>query len=228
MAQPVRYLFDLDLGEEPGHVIRHVPAEAEAPAPPPVPSIPEDLVAQLIADAKREAFAEGVTQGERNAANTAAQTIAALGTTLATQVAPYAQALDEAILRHQSEAASLAMAVSKKLAHQLVARQPTVELEALIAECLEGLGAVPHLVVRCHPEMADAIRESATQHVNATGFAGRLVIMGDEDIRLGDGRMEWVNGGIVRDIGQTTIQMERQISDYLAARQRNPNAKESG
>jgi flagellar assembly protein FliH len=228
MAQPARYLFDLDLGEELGHVIRHVQPDAEEIAPPPVPSIPEDLVAQLIADAKQEAFAEGVAQGERNAADTAAQTLAALGTTLATQVGLYAQALDEAILRHQSDAATLALAVGKKLALHLIARYPTIELEALIAECLEGLGEVPHLVVRCHPEMADAIRESATQHVNTTGFAGRLLIMGDEDIRLGDGRMEWVNGGVVRDIAATSSQMDRQISDYLAARQRNPNAKENG
>lgn len=228
MAQPARYMFDLDLGEELGHVIRHVQPEAEEIAPPPVPSIPEDLVAQLIADAKQEAFAEGVAQGERNAANTAAQTIAALGTTLATQVAPYAQALDEAILRHQSEAATLAMTVGKKLALHLIARYPTVELEALIAECLESLGEVPHLVVRCHPEMADAIRASATQHINTTGFAGRLLIMGDEEVRLGDGRMEWVNGGVVRDIAETSRQMDRQISDYLAARQRNPNAEENG
>lgn len=227
MAQPARYLFDLDLGDQAAHVIRHVP-DPEEQAPPPVPSIPEDLVAQLIADAKREAFAEGVAQGERNAANTAAHTIAALGTTLATQMEPFAQALDEAILRHQSEAASLAMIVGKKLALHLIARYPTVELEALIAECLESLVDVPNLVVRCHPEMADAIRVSATQQANARGFEGRLVIMGDEDIRLGDGRMEWIHGGIVRDIAATSSQMDRQISDYLAARQRNPNAKESG
>lgn len=228
MAQPARYLFDLDLAEELGHVIRHVQPEAEEKAPPPVPSIPEDLVAQLIADAKQEAFAEGVAQGERNAADTTAATIAALGSTLATQVEPFAQALDEAILRHQSEAATLAMTVGKKLALHLIARYPTVELEALIAECLEGLGEVPHLVVRCHPELADAIRESATAHINTTGFAGRLVIMGDDNVRLGDGRMEWVNGGVVRDIAATSSQMDRQISDYLAARQRNPNAKENG
>jgi flagellar assembly protein FliH len=59
------------------------------------------------------------------------------------------------------------------------------------------------------------------------GFAGRLVVMGDPEIRLGDGRLEWVDGGLVRDIAETSRQIDRQIATYLASRKGGQH-KENG
>jgi flagellar assembly protein FliH len=218
MASPARFTFDLDLESRPGR---------KPMAPPPVPSIPEDMVAQLIANAREEAFAEGMAQGEKNAASMAAQTIAAAAGTLATQSAQMAAALDAARNQHHEEAVTLALSIGRKLALHLVARFPLTELSALVTECLPSLGGVPHLVIRCHPELADAIRDAATAQMAHSGFAGRLVVMGDPDIRIGDGRLEWVDGGIVRDISETSRQIDRQIATYLAARTGGPH-KENG
>ena len=218
MASPARFTFDLDL--EPRPVRR-------APEPAPVPSIPEDVVAQLIANAREEAYAEGLKAGEQNAASMAAQTIAAAAGSLATQSARMSAALEEARAAHHEEAVGLAVSVGRKLALHLVARFPLGELEALVAECLPSLSGVPHLVIRCHPDLADAIRDIATAQMAHAGFAGRLVVMGDPDIRLGDGRLEWVDGGLVRDIADTSRQIDRQIATYLASRTRGQH-KENG
>ncbi|KKB08238.1 hypothetical protein VE26_11825 [Devosia chinhatensis] len=187
----------------------------------PMVGIPEDVVAQLVAAARQEAYAEGMAAGQRNAANTATQTIAAASGTLATQAGPMAAALDEAMARHRSEAVELALGIGRKLALHLVARYPQAELEALVSECLSSLGGVPHLVIRCHPDLADAIRDNATAQMAHSGFSGRLVVMGDPDIRLGDGRIEWVDGGVVRDIAQTAREIDRQITSYLSAHGRH-------
>lgn len=218
MAQPARFNFDLDL--EPR-------SAAKRSAPAPVPSIPEDVVAQLIANAREEAYAEGLKAGEQNAASMAAQTIAAAAGTLATQTTASANALDAARAEHHEQAVELALSVGRKLALHLVARFPLAELEALVAECLPSLSGVPHLVIRCHPDLADAIRDTATAQMSHSGFAGRLVVMGDPDIRLGDGHLEWVDGGLVRDIADTSRQIDRQIASYLAARTRG-QSKENG
>lgn len=218
MASPARFTFDLDL--EP-RAIR------KAAAPKPVPTIPEDVVAQLIANAREEAYAEGLKAGEQNAASMAAQTIAAAAGSLATQTARMSTALDEARNDHHQEAVELALSVGRKLALHLVARFPLTELEALVAECLPSLSGVPHLVIRCHPDLADAIRDVATAQMAHAGFAGRLVVMGDPEIRLGDGRLEWVDGGLVRDIADTARQIDRQIATYLASRTRGQH-KENG
>lgn len=216
MAKPARYTFDLDLGDS--------PSLAAAPRP----SVPEDLVAQLIAQAREEAYVEGLAAGERNATANAAQSLAAAASLLASQTAEMAAALDDASAQNQREAIELAGSIGRKLALHLLARFPTTELDALIAECMQSLAGVPHLVIRCHPDIADPIRDIATSHMHTSGFSGRLVVMGDPDQRLGDGRLEWVDGGLVRDIGAVSKDIDRKISSYLNARSGAANQQETG
>lgn len=215
-SAPARFTFDLDLGKR------------TRPTAPPEPTMPERLVAELLAQAREDAYAEGVAAGERNAASVAAQTLAAAAGTLATQSAEMAAALDDATNQVRREAVELAASIGRKLALHLLARFPTIELDALIAECMQSLNGVPHLVVRCHPSIADGIRDVASAHMQTSGFAGRLVVMGDPDLRLGDGRIEWVDGGLVRDIGAIAKDIDLRISAYLAARNGQAKQQESG
>lgn len=212
---PARFNFDLDLGKR------------TAPSAPPEPTVPEHLVAQLVAQAREEAYAEGVAAGERNATSVAAQTLAAAAGTLATRSAEMAASLDDATAQVRREAVELAASIGRKLALHLLARYPTIELDALIGECMQSLNGVPHLVVRCHPSIADGIRDIATAHMQTSGFAGRLVVMGDPDLRLGDGRLEWVDGGLVRDIGAVAKDIDLKISAYLATRGGQAKQQES-
>lgn len=216
MASPARFTFDLDLGKR------------TTPVAPPEPTMPERLVAELLAQARQDAYAEGVAAGERNATSVAAQTLAAAAGTLATQTAEMAAALDDATALARREAVELAASIGRKLALHLLARFPTLELDALIAECMQSLNGVPHLVVRCNPAIADGIRDIATAHMQTSGFAGRLIVMGDPEIRLGDGRLEWVDGGLVRDIAAISKDIDSRITAYLAARSAQAKQQESG
>ncbi|ODT77553.1 MAG: hypothetical protein ABS76_27710 [Pelagibacterium sp. SCN 64-44] len=220
MASPARFTFDLDLAQS-------EPPPSATPEPV-VPSVPEELVAQLVAQAREQAYAEGVAAGERSAGTVAAQTLAAAAGTLAARTSEMTAALDAMAGQVQRDAIELAASIGRKLALHLLARYPTIELDALIGECMQSLNGVPHLVIRCHPDIADAIRDLATAHMQTSGFAGRLVVMGDPDIRLGDGRLEWVDGGLVRDIATTARDIDHMISAYLAARSGTASQEESG
>jgi len=215
VANPARFTFDLDLGR--GQTAAPVQA-----------TMPEDLVAQLLAQAREEAYADGLAQGEKNATSMAAQTLAVAAGTLATRTAEMLAAVDSASLQAEREAIELAASIGRKLALHLLARYPTHELDALIAECMQSLQGVPHLVIRCHPNLADGIRDIATAHMQTSGFSGRLVVMGDPDLRIGDGRLEWVDGGLVRDIGAISKDIDVKISAYLAAKSGKANTEESG
>jgi flagellar assembly protein FliH len=219
MGKPARFTFDLNLAHQPANSVRDF-------VPAPVATMPEDLVAQLIAQAREDAYAEGVAAGERNATAMAAQTLASAAATLATQTTKMAAALDDAATEAQRQAIELAASIGRKLALHLLARYPSVELDALIAECMQSLGSAPHLVVRCHPEIADHIRDVATAHMHTSGFSGRLVVMADPDQRLGDGHLEWNDGGLVRDIGAVSRDIDSKISAYLAGKARQANSQE--
>ena len=62
------------------------------------------------------------------------------------------------------------------------------------------------------------MRDIATARVQASGFGGRLVVMGDPEIAPGDCRLEWVDGGVVRDRAAIAAEIDERIAAYLAAR----------
>lgn len=226
MAALARFTFDLDLADRPV-----MPPSAMPDLPPEPVGIPEEMVERLVREAREEGYAEGLMAGEGNATSMASQTIAAAAGTLAAHAASMTAALDEARADSHRQAVDLAVSVGRKLAAHLVTREPTAELEALIAECMPSLSGVPHLVIRCHADLADQIRDIATAQIATSGYAGRLVVMGEPDIRLGDGRLEWVDGGLVRDADALDAEINETIADYLAAQASKagaPIAKESG
>lgn len=226
MAALARFTFDLDLADHPAVVEQAVPDLPPEPA-----GIPEDVVERLVREAREEGYAEGIVAGESNATSVATQTIAAAAGTLAAHAASMTASLDEARAESHKEAVGLAVSVGRKLAFHLVGKEPTAELEALIAECMPSLSGVPHLVIRCHTDLADQIRDIATAQIATSGYAGRLVVMGEPDIRLGDGRLEWVDGGLVRDSEGLDAEIDQTIADYLAAKANKAGAqhsKESG
>jgi flagellar assembly protein FliH len=201
-AAPARFTFDLDLG-------RHQERNSV---------VTETAMAAMLAAAREEGLAAGRVEGERNAVANAARAEAAHAEALAIQVAAFTASVDDVRKQTIAEAVSVALSIARKLAGGLIAREPTAEIETLISECMATLGGVPHLVIRCEPSLADKVREIATSRMTTSGFTGRLVVMGDPEISVGDARIEWADGGVARDIGAISAQIDDQIGQYFAAR----------
>ena len=207
VAAPARFTFGLDLSRR----------EESS-------SISEAAVATMLADSRTAGYAEGFSAGEQSVSAKAAKQLTQSAMQLADQVAAMAASLDDARNETLVDAVALSVSIARKLAGALLAAQPTAEIEALITECLASLDGVPHLVIRCSPELADQVREMAQSRIATSGFSGRLVVMGDADVGLGDGRIEWVDGGLVRDMASLSDQIDSRIAAFLAARGINPDA----
>lgn len=205
-AAPVKFRFDLDLGRR---------ADAG-------PALSESAVAMLLAEARAQGRHEGVEEGRRLAAEDAAARLAGAAGQIADHVAALAATLDDSRQQLVIDAIDLAAAVGRKLAQHLMQSQPAAEIEALLAECLATLEAVPHLVIRCAPDLADAVRDVASARIATSGFSGRLVVLGDPDLALGDARIEWADGGIVRDRATLDARIDERIATYIAARRGAP------
>lgn len=201
-AQPVRFTFDVDMGRS---------SERKS-------ALSDTALADLLAEARREGHAAGLAEGERTATARAEKQVAAAAEALAGKAAAMAATIDDARKQAVAEAVTLALSIARKLAGRLLAAEPTAEIEALIAECLATLDGVPHLVIRCEPMLADRVRDIATGKMSHSGFTGRLVVLGDPDIAIGDARLEWADGGVVRDIRQLSADIDARISEYFAAR----------
>jgi flagellar assembly protein FliH len=201
-AQPVRFTFDVDMGRA---------NERKS-------SLSDNALAELVAEARREGHAAGLAEGQRTAIAQAEKQVATAAETLAGKVAAMAATIDDAKKQSVAEAVNLALAIARKLAGRMIAAEPTAEIEALIADCLQSLEGVPHLVIRCEPMLAERVRDIATSKMTHSGFTGRLVVLGDPDIAIGDARLEWADGGVVRDIRQLSADIDANIREYFAAR----------
>src|SRR3569623_1011678 len=211
-AAPAKFRFDLDLGhrQERNSVIT-----ARA-------------LAAMISNARALGYYDGLADGERAAIGKAAERMARSAEVLADHVASMSAALDDHRRQTLTEAVDLAATVGKKLASNLLAAEPTREIEALLVDCLASLDSVPHLVIRCSPELADAVREIATTRIATSGFTGRLVVLGDPAHGPGDARLEWVDGGVARDRTVLEAEIDRRVATYIAAHGGTSTARPGG
>jgi flagellar assembly protein FliH len=199
--KPAAYRFDLDLssvGGRPGAVRGLVPRQEY-----------ETELARAREEAKKLALNEASAAAEARIAEAASQIAAAAAQLLST--------LDRECEIARRDAAALAIATARTLAGTLIDARPLAEIEALIESCLGPLRTVPHLVIRLRAADADALRRRLEPMAERAGFDGRLLVLGDEAMPAGDCRIEWADGGIIRDRGKALAEIEAAVGRRFAA-----------
>lgn len=124
-------------------------------------------------------------------------------------------AIDGDRVKLEKQSAELALTIAKKLTNSALAQYPLEEINTLISDCLGPLRKTPHLVVRLCARDADAIKETVGRFAQESGFEGRFVVLGEEGFASGDCRIEWADGGIVRDYQKIECEIEDKISRYF-------------
>lgn len=146
-----------------------------------------------IAAARAEGIATGRDQARREAESQLNGLVAQLARAAERLVAQEAAHAAEV----EARAAYVAIVAAKALAGAALAERPLAALESGVRECLAHARLAPHLVIRVHDgavEMAEGLVKRLAQEM---GFAGRLVVLGEPDVAMGDGRIEWADGGFV-------------------------------
>jgi flagellar assembly protein FliH len=199
-TRPAAYGFDLDLTNpagKPGAVHGLVPRKDH-----------EAELARARAEARSAGLSEAAAAAEARTAEAAAR-IADCERLLALA--------DRECETLRRDASLLAIAAGRSLATALIDRQPLAEIETLIESCLGPLRTAPQLVVRLRAEDADALRERLSAIAERAGFTGRLVVLGEENFPAGDCRIEWADGGIVRDRDKAIAAIETTIARHFSA-----------
>jgi flagellar assembly protein FliH len=118
----------------------------------------------------------------------------------------------------ETDAIQIAVAVARKLAPELIAREPMAEISALATSCFRLLVGAPHVVVHIN----DALRETAAQQleelVRRSGLQSRLIILAEPNVAPGDCKIEWADGGINRDSTATCAAIDDAVAGYIKAR----------
>ena len=202
-AQAAKFLFDSDFGPA-AKVVKSTITNAQLEA--------------AGAEAEARGYRNGLIAAEAQARTEAERRSAAAFERIASGIDQMRASLKTVEDRFEAEAVEVALAVGRKLANELIAREPFAEIAALADQCFRELLAAPHLVVRINGALYGDAKEKLDELARARGFEGRLVVMADADLASGDCRIEWADGGLKRDRASTEAAIAEAVGRYIASR----------
>ena len=112
----------------------------------------------------------------------------------------------------EAQAAYVALVAARAFAGVALAERPMAALEQGLRECLAHARMAPHLVMRVNDGAVEAAEALVKRLAQETGFAGRLVVLGEPDIAPGDGRIEWADGGFVIESERLSRLVEQAVA----------------
>lgn len=168
--------------------------------------------------AETRGYRNGYEAAQREAAMLHERRAADASAAIAAGLTSLADSFARTSARIETEAVQIAVAAARKLASGLVAGEPLHEITAVVSDCLRQLVSAPHLVIRVNETLHDACRAELDRIARNSGFQGKLVILAEPDIATGDCRIEWADGGMVRERGDIDAKIDELVGRYLASR----------
>ncbi|TCR69966.1 FliH/SctL family protein [Bosea sp. BK604] len=168
-----------------------------------------------IAAARAEGFSAGQEQGRREAESQFNALVGKLVRSTDKLIADEQRRVAEI----EEQAAHVALVAARGLAGAALAQRPLAALEQAVRECLGHARQAPHLVVRVNENAVEAVESMLAGLARETGFAGKLVVLGQPDIAPGDGRIEWADGGFVIDSARLEQLIEQAVASLFGHHQ---------
>jgi flagellar assembly protein FliH len=172
-----------------------------------------------LAEAEAKGFRDGFDAAEKEVAAVAERRTAAAIEQIGDALSRLARGLASVESRLEAESIELATALARKLAPALVTREPFAEIAALAADCFRQLTHAPHVIVRVNDALLATARTQLEDIARGCGFDGRLVVVAEPDIAVGDCKIEWADGGVIRDQATINRTIDSAVRHYLDARQ---------
>ncbi len=212
MAAPAKFMFDVDFATGAGR--NHAGA---------VPFAEHTL---KIAEAETSGHRRGYAEAQAEAKLEHERRTAEAMERIAANLDQANRALRAIETRLECEAVDVAVAVARKFSSALIAREPFAEISALASECFRELVSSPHIAVRVNDALYAVAREKLEDIARAKNFQGRLVVLAEPDIAVGDCRIEWADGGINRDSAAADAAITAAVTNYIGARRGTAGAAE--
>ena len=166
---------------------------------------PVSVEPAYTAEDMQRARADGIALGraeavaeydiERESERRRQDTLAAVAERLAELLARSAQAAEEA----GRDALAVAGAVARKLLPRFYQEHACSEIEGFVEGILARTQDEPTVIVRISPTLVADLAPGIEAALAANGHEKRLRVLADPAVAVGDCRIEWSGGGIVRD-----------------------------
>lgn len=206
MAAPAKFLFDVDFS---------APDRSRERA-----ATPAEIAAR-VAQAETQAYRNGFDAGQRESHVASERRVAASFQQIDNSIAAIAAQFAEIENRLQTEAVDVAVATARKLSGALIEAEPLAEITELVSDCFKHLVSTPHLVIRINDGLYEQARDAFERMAKQSGFAGRLIVLAEPELAVGDCKIEWADGGVVREAAAIDAKITELVERYVASRHRN-------
>jgi flagellar assembly protein FliH len=152
-----------------------------------------------VASARAEGHAQGFAAGEARARAESDHEIAALASLLSSQLTMLQADADARAAQIEEAAVELAVTLARRLGGGALARHPLAEIEEVARECFAHARTAPHLAVRVGEAGVEEVDRLLARLARESGYAGKIVVLGEPDMVAGSARIEWADGGMTVD-----------------------------
>lgn len=211
-SRPVKFLFDDEFAHDGSRTSRSKLTAAEHEA--------------AMARKEEESYRRGFLAGQAEMAAATEHRASVAAEKVASAMSGIAEQLSSLEARLEAEAVEVALSISRKLAPALIAREPLAEIEQLITDVFAQIRAAPHVVVRLPKDLIDSASTHLQKLAEERGYAGRLVLLPEPGLTADDCRIEWADGGIVRDRDAIETRIAEVVARYLG--RKDQSAMNSG
>ena len=162
-----------------------------------------------IAGIEERARAEGREAGRREAEAAAQGRLATATERIEAALPALAAGLEARMAEIEAEAVRVALRVARTIAGDALAAHPLDAVATVAAEAFSHLRGVKHLAIRVHESLVEPVEAMTARMGRERGFEGRVIVLGEPDIEPGDARLEWADGGVLRERRQLEAQIAR-------------------
>ena len=209
MAKANRFMFELDFDDA-----RNLGDK------PPEPTFSADELNAARGVARAEGIEAGRAEAMRSIERRAGESVARIAQRLGE-----AAAMREASLHEiERNALELCVVLMRRLFPEFQRRHGSGEIEQLVRDSLRVMIDEPRVVVRLSDDNPDLLREQIAAAATSAGFAGKVVLVGDDQIAPGDCAIEWADGGTERNGDRLWAEIDAAIRRLTAPEQ--PSAEQ--
>ncbi|MEQ8392418.1 MAG: FliH/SctL family protein [Thalassospira sp.] len=192
--------------------------------PPPPPVYTEEQAAQMIAEAEQKGHAQGLTEGHAQGFEQGHQEVmASVEKAIGDVESVIAEKLDQideqqkrANAKINEDAIHVALGVMRKLAPAWSKQYELTEIEDIVRQCLANLFDAPKVLIKVHPDLEQELAAVSERIALSRGFSGKVIVVGEPDVAIGDCMVSWGDGTAVRDTARVWSEINEIIDNALS------------
>lgn len=217
MSEIKKYMFDVrfDLPKEKKveEVIMEQEIKIDEPPPPPPPPPPPMFSEEEMRKACEKAKAEGVAEERKKAEESTEKLQAETLKVVAIELDTIQEKQKEANEQIANDSLNIILAATKKMFPVIAEKHGMEEIEEFVKQCMSLLFKEPRIIVHVNENIIELLRTTLTEITTNSGYEGQFLVTGDKEIKYGDCRIEWNNGGIERNSEKLWKDIERIIAE---------------